>query len=423
VNPLSIPKQVSLLRQSISEDVDLADVLEDEGYSYDDLRYRYNLRRLESQARYVTVDELPRTILGIPAVSFFSGAGGLDLGFEAAGFQHLASFEFNPTFCKTLLHNRPKWHVFNEDLSKRERVFSILSDRLEIRAPFDGVFHGGPPCQSFSVAANQRFSKDGGKFKRVGFAHEHFGTLLFDYIWFIQQFRPRAFLLENVPGLAEVDGGAQLTEALSMLSADGYTINKPAILNAVNYQIPQDRKRLFVVGVRDDARPVELPLGGSPPVPCYKAFERPMTPEINHAIRSHRADSVLRYMELRYGQREKLGRVDRLDPRLPSKTVIAGGTGGGGRSHLHPDIPRTLSPRETARLQTFPDSFIFTGSPARQLTQVGNAVPPVMAWHLARYVLDRLSVGVTVTVGTNGRAKRSRKLLARPDAVPLVTCG
>ena len=91
-------------------------------------------------------------------------------------------------------------------------------------------------------------------------------------------------------------------------------------------------------------------------------------------------------MELKYGERDKKGRVDRLDPSKPSKTIIAGGTKGGGRSHLHPYIPRTLSVRESARLQTFPDSYIFTGSVARQFTQVGNAVPPILAAQLAKAI-------------------------------------
>lgn len=81
--------------------------------------------------------------------------------------------------------------------------------------------------------------------------------------------------------------------------------------------------------------------------------------------------------------RHKLGRVDRLDPAHPSKTIIAGGTAGGGRSHLHPYIPRTLSVRESARIQTFPDNYEFLGPVARQFTQVGNAVPPVLAAQLA----------------------------------------
>jgi DNA (cytosine-5)-methyltransferase 1 len=89
---------------------------------------------------------------------------------------------------------------------------------------------------------------------------------------------------------------------------------------------------------------------------------------------------------LDFGQREKKGRVDRLDPTKPSKTVIAGGSNGGGRSHLHPFIARTLTARECARLQTFPDNYVFQGSIARQFTQVGNAVPPLLAEHFARKI-------------------------------------
>ena len=102
----------------------------------------------------------------------------------------------------------------------------------------------------------------------------------------------------------------------------------------------------------------------------------------NSETREHKAESILRYMKLDYGERDQLGRVDRLDPTLPSKTVIAGGANGGGRSHLHPEIPRTISVRESARLQTFPDDFVFIGPTARQFTQVGNAVPPVLAAQL-----------------------------------------
>lgn len=100
------------------------------------------------------------------------------------------------------------------------------------------------------------------------------------------------------------------------------------------------------------------------------------------------AGSVRRYMALDYGERDQLGRVDRLNPILPSKTVIAGGTNGGGRSHLHPEIPRTLSVRECARLQTFPDDYIFVGPTARQFTQVGNAVPAVLAAQLGLAILE-----------------------------------
>jgi DNA (cytosine-5)-methyltransferase 1 len=95
-------------------------------------------------------------------------------------------------------------------------------------------------------------------------------------------------------------------------------------------------------------------------------------------------------MMLDYGSRDQLERVDRLDPSHPSKTVIAGGSAGGGRSHLHPYIPRTLSVRESARIQTFPDDYVFLGPVARQFTQVGNAVPPVLGAQLGHAIYKSL---------------------------------
>lgn len=125
-------------------------------------------------------------------------------------------------------------------------------------------------------------------------------------------------------------------------------------------------------------------------MPCGPVFKESTSNVINHVTREHNAGSIARYMRLEYGGRDHLGRVDRLDPALPSKTVIAGGTKGGGRSHLHPYYPRTLSVRECARLQTFPDSYEFLGPVARQFTQVGNAVPPLLAYKLALALKEAL---------------------------------
>lgn len=168
-------------------------------------------------------------------------------------------------------------------------------------------------------------------------------------------------------------------------------ITKPQIVNAAYYGVPQNRLRWIVVGTRGNT-PIAFPKPNKTVTPCGSVFVRNLEGTENHITREHTAQSISRYMLLDYGGRDKLGRVDRLDPRLPSKTVIAGGTKGGGRSHLHPFSPRTLSVRECARLQTFPDNYVFTGVNARQFTQVGNAVPPLLAYKIAlaikRAILD-----------------------------------
>jgi len=391
MSSLSLRSQLQLLRKCVREEADLARMLEKLGLTYDDLRYRHNGAVTKSAAEFRTIDDIEQADFGIPAVSFFSGCGGLDLGFETAGFRTIAAFEVDENSCRTLRTNWPDLRVFGPpihsgDLRKRNEIAGILEQKVGVTAPFEGIFHAGPPCQPFSIAANQRFAKWGERFKRVGFTHEDYGTLLFDFIWYVRVFRPKAFLIENVVGLQTIDGGMQLAEALRILRDEaGYNVVDPLVVEASWYGVPQKRQRLFIIGWRGSGRFV-APKQQLLQVPCEKALSLPLNAASNHVTRKHRASTVLRYMDLQYGERDQLGRADRLDPRKPSKTVIAGGKGGGGRSHLHPHHPRTLSPRECARLQTFPDRFRFEGPTARQFTQIGNAVPPLLAWEWARAI-------------------------------------
>ena len=385
---LKLTEQLELLCRCVKEDMELGPELRCRGLSYESLRYRENKAITGNGGKYRQIDEVASTKKSdLAVVSFFSGCGGIDLGFEAAGFEHLACFEIVRFFCDTLRRNRPGWKVFGPpvstgDLRNREETEAILRGTIGSKRKFDGIFCGGPPCQSFSVAANQRFSKSGSNFKRVGFDHAEYGNLLFDYIHYIQVFRPLAFVLENVPGLMSVDSGKQLRSACDELVKSGYQLTGPIIVDAARYGVPQHRLRLFVMGSRDKRR-IIAPLEEEYLVPCWKALEKPIIGLANTETREHKASSVTRYMELKYGERDDLGRVDRLDPNTASKTVIAGGDKGGGRSHLHPFVPRTMSARETARLQTFPDDFVFEGTSGRQFTQVGNAVPPLLAYKIA----------------------------------------
>ena len=380
-------KQFALIEESINSGTPLEKILTLEGMTYDDLIYTNNDKPILKNNKYYTIEEFENKKNSIPIVSFFSGAGGIDLGFEASGFYHSLLIEINPLFCETVKINRPNWDIVSADISQIEQITNTVSSRVGTKKTFEGIFIGGPPCQPFSIAANQRFNKSGSNFKRIGFAHQKNGNLLFDYIALIKHFKPSVFLIENVPGLIDVDNGEQLRKAYHELSSCGYSIEKPLILSADFYHVPQQRVRIFIIGNR-----MKKSFKISPPcsnaLPVGQVFELPIENSQNHITRKHSAQSILRYMMLDYGRREKLGRVDRLDPLLPSKTVIAGGSSGGGRSHLHPYIPRTLSVRECARIQTFPDNYIFNGSVARQFTQVGNAVPPVLGAQLANDIYN-----------------------------------
>jgi len=381
--------QTKLLKRAAKAEEPLSLILQNAGLTYDDLVYERSKIGAWAGGDPFTLERLRLPENGIPVASFFTGCGGMDLGLEAAGFSLAAAFEINELFCSTLRHNRPNWQVFGPpthsgDISKFEDIACTL--HKVIPGAFDGLFVGGPPCQPFSIASNQRFAKWGDNFKRTGFAHEKNGNLLFDFVRLIVRFKPRAFIIENVPGLRDLDGGEQLSAAIKKLEKAGYTVEQPFVLDASHFGIAQQRQRLFVVGNRLGL-PFTRPEPAASWVGAGSVLGNGMPHAPNDETREHKAESVLRYMRLDYGERDQLGRVDRLDPHLPSKTVIAGGTKGGGRSHLHPEIPRTLSVRESARLQTFPDDYVFLGPTARQFTRVGNAVPPVLAAQLGISVL------------------------------------
>ena len=382
--------QESLLMDGRRRGLSLGECLGGAGLSVDDLRYAVNSCPPSESAANEIMTEERRDCCGVRMVSFFAGAGGLDVGFEQAGFSHVALFEHNELFCRTMRKNRPHWAVVGPpsdsgDVSNFDEVIGILETKFGLRRKFEGLFAGGPPCQPFSVAANQRFKKSGENFKRVGYASSDNGMLLFDFGRVILHFMPRVFLVENVPGLHDVDNGGQLRIFCDNMTRGGYRVGSPVRLCAEKFGVPQFRERVFIVGTRARGE-------WTPPAPlasfvsCGSVLTGDVARCENHQTRDHKIESVLRYRVLDFGKRDHLGRVDRLHPHRPSKTVIAGGMRGGGRSHLHPWIPRTLSVRESARLQTFPDNYVFTGPIARQFTQVGNAVPPLLARQLAESV-------------------------------------
>src|SRR5215212_6305606 len=175
-------QQLHLLEAVEANGAPLSEALAESGWTYEDLVYQIDGPRKWTGEAPFDLNDIKCEAGGVPLVSFFTGCGGMDLGFEAVGYKQLAAFEFNELFCKTLRRNRPQWKVFGPpthsgDISKFEEVADALHD--VIQAPFEGVFVGGPPCQPFSIAANQRFAKWGDKFKRTGFAHEKNGNLLF----------------------------------------------------------------------------------------------------------------------------------------------------------------------------------------------------------------------------------------------------
>jgi DNA (cytosine-5)-methyltransferase 1 len=336
------------------------------------------------------------------AVSLFSGAGGLDVGFHAAGFKTHLAIELDETACSTLKVNRkyaPKhvWQCPVEDVTDRELRSCIGRKKID-------VVIGGPPCQPFSKSGFWAT----GDVRR--FDDPRARTTFTNFVRVMRVVSPRTFLLENVAGLALAgrDQGLQYLER--ELSALGYRITR-TILNAADFGVPQARERLFMIGVRgrDTRTRFLFPAprfgveGGEPHRTAWDAlWDAPVTDAHATQVRG-RWGALLRtipegqnYLHHtgRGGGHELFGWRTRywafllkLATSRPAWTITAQPAQANGPFHWD---NRRLSRSELARLQTFPEHYAFEGSLDDAQRQIGNAVPPLLAEILAREIRRQL---------------------------------
>ena len=308
-------------------------------------------------------------------VSFFAGCGGLDLGFEQAGFDVVWANEFEPHCRATYLRNHPDTEFVMGDICK-----------IDPRAiPDCDGFIGGPPCQSWSVAGKQKGLED------------ERGQLFLKYIDMIEAKQPKFFVIENVKGLLDSVFKYVFIMFLDRLDKAGYDV-KWELLDAANYRIPQNRERVFIVGFRKDlhidytfpaptcTEPITLEraIGDIKEQPnFYKGGDEvnPNDSRPNHDVLASGFSAYYYRGNRRRGWNQ------------PAFTIHATAD----NAPLHPSSPkmlyfghekwefqankknqyRRLSVRECARIQTFPDNFIFEGTDIKaQYKMIGNAVPP-----------------------------------------------
>lgn len=323
---------------------------------------------------------------GLGYASVFCGGGGLDLGFASAGFKPLFSSDVVPAFCETVHQNLGKHIVEPHDIT----TLSGTTVLERVGQAVDVVI-GGPPCQSFSILGSRKSTEDPR------------GQLVYQYARFIKEIAPKAFLFENVPGILTVNKGADWKELLSFFESEtGYHIQWTK-LNAVWFGVPQFRQRVIAVGFRneEDFRRFKWPdrthsdsweqpeLGTLAPRQSSLAFEN-VEGLPNHILREHCERVINRYSQIPPGGRDRKDHTDRVHPERPSGTVLVGSGAGGGRPFIHPYQHRHITVREAARLQSFPDWWVFAGGPTAAYRQVGNAVPPLMAKAVANQIAKAL---------------------------------
>lgn len=326
------------------------------------------------------LDSFERNVEGdATCISLFSGGGGLDLGAYLAGFRTLFACDLKETFVSTIRGNLPHTNIYSGDIMDLSAEDILRLSGVE--AGEVDLMIAGPPCQSFSILGKRKALDDPR------------GKLTQKYFDVISEIRPRAFLFENVPGLLTVNKGDDFRNLWNYLQErTGYTLFSN-VCHASDYGIPQFRDRVIIVGFREDvdcgafrfpqrfSAEVDLPAR----VPSKWALED-VEDKRNHVVRKHGPVVKARYEATKPGTRCKTDHTDRIDPENPAGTVLVGSSAGGGRPHIHPVYPRVITVREAARLQSFPDWYVFSGSTTDQYRQVGNAVPPLMAYEILRVV-------------------------------------
>jgi DNA (cytosine-5)-methyltransferase 1 len=336
-------------------------------------------------------------------VDLFSGAGGMSLGAKSSGVQIHLAVEQNPYAAATYALNHPNVPLYRGDIRSLKQI-SLKKKRND-----QTIVFGGPPCKGFSTSNQRTRNRDN--------PNNH---LYREYLRVIRLVNPDWLVFENVKGILETEGGLFLEKIKQALRSYGYTLSC-GVLNAADYGVPQNRYRYFIIGSRhgikaefpeasvkkkltvreaindlpileNGASTCRMPYRSVKPSAYASDMRGALSQSCNHIVTRNAKFILQRYeyvpqggnwedipagLMRNYTNRDRChtGIYHRLHPDEPSKVI------GNFRKNMviHPYQNRCLSVREAARLQSFPDSFRFTGSIGFQQEQVGNAVPPLLA--------------------------------------------
>ena len=362
-------------------------------------RFMQTLERISENLSLhkTTYAPVPRShFLPMPSISLFSGGGGLDIGLEVAGFKTYCCVEKDFHSCNTLRSNgdlgaKLGIHNFLDKATVIEDSICNVSGKRILEASSlkkreISLVYGGPPCQAFSIFG-----------KRKGLEDER-GILLWEFVRIVNEIQPKAFILENVSGLKTYDQSSVLTELQDRLCQNGkYTVSLHQY-ELADFGIPQFRSRIFLIGSREGITVPPMSATHGSLLKSYRTVKEVLQnldePNIislpNHKGRVHSQRIIDRYADLKFGQRDSKTRINKLHPDRPSYTIVVGSDAGGGKGHVHPYFAREVTPRESARIQTFPDFWEFSGTSRHPIRQVGNAVPPLFAAQLGAHIRQYL---------------------------------
>lgn len=343
-------------------------------------------------------------------VDLFSGCGGFSYGFEQAGFKCLLGADIEPAALKTFEKNHPHAKALNADLADEKTIAEIGAITKGKKVD---VIIAGPPCQGFSLTGTRNESDSRNK-------------LFYSVFKLAELLKPKVIVIENVPGIANLYGGRAREAILSEFERLGYNAAEKIIF-APDYGVPQIRKRMVFVGLKKNLGEFKFPEPVCTPstyVTCeqaigdlpscendlgqeYSKYDRKPKSEYQKKMREG-ADSLYNHVATKHtdlvisvisqvpeggnhkdlppgvGDSRKFNEAwTRYHSKKPSKTIDTG-----HRNHFHYKWNRVPTIRENARLQSFPDKFVFLGTKTQQNRQVGNAVPPLLGYHIGKAILE-----------------------------------
>jgi len=346
------------------------------------------------------------------AVDLFAGAGGFSLAAISAGFSINFAIENDQHAITTYKKN-----ILNRPGGEHVQVFdkSILSyNPADIRRQCLGqttcdLLLGGPPCQGFST---HRILDSGVEDPR--------NELILAYFDFVKALQPRVFLMENVPGILWERHSSYIDKFYAEGKKAGYNVLKPIVLDARDFGVPQRRKRVFILGLREDLdshsfvwppevthrSPDKKEHGLKPWVRCADVFRQGPTSDENKMHMNHGPElvEVFKKTPPNGGSRKDSGRIlschknhdghkdvyGRIDPREPAPTMTTACINPSKGRFLHPTKHHGITVRQAARIQTFPDDFIFMGGLTAAGRQIGNAVPVDLGVVLIKHIKEHL---------------------------------
>ena len=349
-----------------------------------------------------------KPITDYSVLELFAGAGGLAIGLEQAGLKCKALNEIDKWACDTLRKNRPHWNVLEGDI--KDYDFSSFRNEID-------VVTGGFPCQAFSYAG-----------KKLGLQDAR-GTLFYEFARVVKEVQPKICIGENVRGLLSHDKGRTLEGMISILDEIGYNVVSPVeVLKAINYNVPQKRERLILVAIRKDIdikyeypKPFsevytlkdalkkgrlfdkDVPKSKGTAYPDHKRKVLDLVPQKGY-WRDLPLDIQKEYMQKSfYLGGGKTGMARRIGWDEPCLTLTCS-PAQKQTERCHPDETRPFTVREYARIQTFPDDWVFSGSISQQYKQIGNAVPANLAKEIGYSIISFLNRVELHNIKVNGES-------------------